>query len=248
MDKLSEMKLAIYERRNQGEITQEECNLLLEKAEEKYSFKSSLTEDEQIAVECVMEGFMDFDEATDVLCEGVEKIDKSLQKNKIMLDTLGKLNQEYVDNVKEINTLIKSKKFSEAEQKVKECQKNLFDLKTMVTSISDTGTDIVIEFTKKTAGTFAVYEILSNLYKSIDMLTMPYDSRNPYSYKKYIGHKDNLKFAALTSAYVMGKDKIKNKTWIKAKADLLKSISKQMVELKKIENKIKILVKAKRGC
>lgn len=129
MDKLSQMKLAIYERYNAEEITKEECNLLLEKAEEKYLFEDCevgevLSEEEEITIECVMDGLMTYDEAVDLLddmdIEFVTEKDLTKSFNKIgktvhnanqnlgdaFVNTVGETSESITKSIKK-NALIK---------------------------------------------------------------------------------------------------------------------------------------------
>lgn len=122
MDKVKQLKLAIFERENRGEITAEERDILLEAVEEKYSeectdelLEESTEEGPELegnpvvsdieispvaeAVMCEVEdGTITFEEALDVLYEA----DDDLSANRIFVEAVKKAQTEYEEEVEKI--------------------------------------------------------------------------------------------------------------------------------------------------
>ena len=73
MTKLDQIRLAIYEKCEAGEITDAEKKTLLESAVEKYSEKEPLTDIEEAAVDSIVEGILTFTEAMEVINSNEEE-------------------------------------------------------------------------------------------------------------------------------------------------------------------------------
>lgn len=142
MTKLDQIRLAIYEKCEAGEITDAEKKTLLESAVEKYSEKEPLTDIEEAAVDSIVEGILTFTEAMEVINsdeeeaveEGVtdsikkavidkaEKItDKAKEENKVFVKSFEKLKDKYIDTYNNTRSSIK-KDISDVIINVKECE------------------------------------------------------------------------------------------------------------------------------
>lgn len=145
MNKLDQIKLALYERHNKDEINDEDLKLLLERAEELYE-ETVLTEDEETMVNLIEEGFMTFEEACDCfdLTDETELISESSgnQKeksaNKVYKESLKRASDIYTRDLSEIKSLMNDKKYKQAVSKVKEAQKDLNKIKSIVESTPST--------------------------------------------------------------------------------------------------------------
>lgn len=242
MDKLNEIKLEIYERCNKGEISQDECNILLEKAEQKYEYGDlnvDLTEEEQIAVECVREGLMTIEEATEI-CEeytdvtekgGVEKtvdeVKDATKRHAMTVKIIGDAKKEYKENEAKIKDLIKDKKYFEAKVAIKKCEDSLQTMKKSIESMKDEPSDAVISFVTGTACTFLVN-------RTIDTIT---ETITAHLVKKPSLTKEIIRSAEEQALYTAFK-KHKSGTWNTTRANALKVINKQFVKIKKLEKMI----------
>lgn len=145
MDKLQQIKLALYEKNNKREINDEDLNLLLERAEELYG-ETVLTEDEEIMIDLIEEGIMTFEEVYD--CFDLSNEDKLISEstdnqkeksaNKIYKESLKRASDAYTKDLEEIKSLMNNKKYKQAVSKVKEAQKDLNKIKSIVESTPST--------------------------------------------------------------------------------------------------------------
>lgn len=145
MNKLDQIKLALYERHNKDEINDEDLKLLLERAEELYE-ETVLTEDEETMINLIEEGFMSFEEACDCLEIDDELVSESSNNqsqkeknaNKIYKESLKRASDVYTKDLVEIKSLMNSKKYKQAASKVKEAQEDLNKIKSIVESTPST--------------------------------------------------------------------------------------------------------------
>lgn len=253
MNKLNEVKLAIYEKCNKGEITNDECKILLEKAEERYAFDTDLTEDEKIAVECVMDGSMTVEEVLD-LDESDEEIVKesgSIEKkvNKVAdeasdvlkrhtktVKIMKEAKNQYRENEKNIKSLIKEGKYQEAKKAISKCESSVKVIKSSIESIKDEPSDVIIDFVFNTGKYFALGAITQTIIASIENEKI---SAPKASIKNHL--ISSAKNAAIYQAY----SKVRNGSWNTTRANALKALNNELMDLKKLSNKVDKLISEK---
>lgn len=252
MNKLNEVKLAIYEKCNKGEITNDECKILLEKAEERYAFDADLTEDEKIAVECVMDGSMtveevlDLDDSDDEIVEESGSIEKkvnkvadeasdALKRHTQTVKIMKEAKNQYRENEKNIKSLIKEKKYQEAKKAIGKCESSVKVIKSSIESIKDEPSDAVIDFVFNTGKFFALDTLTGVILTSLgkfDVQVGDVTVRPNVSIKRtLIGGAED---AAVYSAY----KKVTKGTWNTTRANAIKALNKQLMALKRLSNKV----------
>lgn len=150
MNKLFTLQMALCEKYNADEITLDELETLFEKAEERYQENlpdTEMSEDEESIMESVMDGYMTVDEGIDLFEEAGEK-EKVESANKIYINAFKKLVNEYKDEIKGIESTIKSGNQKEAIKRIEKCKKSLLQLKELVnktpTTLKDTTISLLI--------------------------------------------------------------------------------------------------------
>lgn len=254
MDKLDQMKLEIYERCNKGEISQEECNLLLEKAEERYEYggiEVNLSEDEQTAVECVMEDLMTVEEAVEICSneseqvtekgavdDTVKSISDANKRYTMTVKIMGDAKKEYKENEKKIKTYINEKKYSEAKDAIRKCEKSVMKIKSSIESMKDEPSDAVISFVVGTAKMFLVNTVLDSIGIALGNGKIKIDDFDDIEISPKISIPGEVAKSAIDHGIVAAFKKHKSGTWNTTRGDALKVLNKQLMKLKKLETKI----------
>lgn len=160
MDKVKQLKLAIFERENRGEITAEERDILLEAVEEKYSEECTdelleesteegpelegnpivLSEDASDIMEMVESGDIDIESAISMIIESGD-IESA---NKIFLDNYRSAYRDYDTIIKEIKDHIKDEEFIKAKAKILIAKAKLKKIKSLTVNTPSTLGDNLI--------------------------------------------------------------------------------------------------------
>lgn len=257
MNKLNEVKLAIYEKCNRGEITNDECKILLEKAEERYAFDTELTEDEKIAVECVLDGSMTLEEVLDLdesdeemtVEESEEtigrKIDKvaneasnAIKRHTKTIKIMNEAKNQYKENEKKIKTLIKDGEYQEAKKIINKCESSIKVIKSSIESIKDKPSDAVVDFVFNTGKFFVMSAVLDGILNYMKISTIEDNGTTVKS-----NFKPSITGSATDAAVYGAYKKLTNDTWNTTKANALKTLNKRLMVLKRLSNKISKLEK-----
>lgn len=151
MDRLQELRLAIFEKELAGEISAEDREILLEAADEKYSVGETemsieslddyeLTDFDMEIIEAVVNGDMELEDASDLIEEAGEK----LTPNKEFKNAIKEATREYKELLGEIKYNVKLKKYSIAKAKIAIAKIKLTKLEKIVKELPSDLTDDLI--------------------------------------------------------------------------------------------------------
>lgn len=249
MDKVKQLKLAIFERENRGEITAEERDILLEAVEEKYSEECIdelleesteegpelegnpvvLSEDAADIMEMVESGDIDIESAISMIIESGD-IESA---NKIFLDNYRSAYNDYNETIKEIKAHIKNEEFVKAKTKIIIAKAKLKKLKALTVNTPSTLSDNVI------SSLLTIVAVSSTMALSVFVKCL-YDDNSTSETLNKIGAGAALGAAAGTLHALSNVDAdIRNYGTPNAfKAMAIKSIDANIVLINKLEKKL----------
>lgn len=252
MKKLDEMKLAIYEKEKNGEITKEERDTLLEAAEKKYG-KSDDKDDsdkeedtvEESVLSCVESGDMSYDEALDLMTEGGNDTDSA---NQVYIKAMHDANDGYKETLKDIKEDIKAGNYLKAKAKITIANTKLKHLKNLVDKTPSTLSDDAVSNLKnmlsislKTVGTF----LFAKFWVEAD----PNDEK----YQNKVATISAGISAMIDIVETTAKNLLESNSLNQYKTNAIKAINANMLALKELEkkmakakNKDKIIDKSKK--
>ena len=137
MDKLDELKLAIYERAHAGEITDEDCAVLIEAAEMKYG-EDIMEESDEEFIDSIIGSMVNGDITYTEACDIFEEATGQRVEIGVYIKGIRTATESYKKSVSKVNASVRSKDFAKAKAQLVVAKADLKKVKALVDKAPET--------------------------------------------------------------------------------------------------------------